>query len=113
MRQTTANAWGQLVKRIPGFAWVDLNAKQVAATIDNSRVVVEAEAQGYFILLMRIISSLVLYRLQQCNVYLNLGKDADSKHSPDAADAVGDERAAWIIQVWLAVEELNRISFLL
>ena len=60
---------------------------------------------------MRIISSLVLYRLQQCNVYLNLGKDADSKHSPDAADAVGDERAAWIIQVWLAVEELNRISF--
>ena len=56
---------------------------------------------------MRIISSLVLYRLQQCNVYLNLGKDADSKHSPDAADAVGDERAAWIIQVWLAVKELN------
>ena len=45
------------------------------------------------------------------NVYLNLGKDADSKHSPDAADAVGDERAAWIIQVWLAVEELDRISF--
>ena len=48
-----------------------------------------------------------MYRLQQCNVYLNLGKDADSKHSPDAADAVGDERAAWIIQVWLAVKDLN------
>ena len=52
-----------------------------------------------------------MYRLQQGNVYLNLGKDADSKHSPDAADAVGDERAAWIIQVWLAVEELDRILF--
>ena len=107
MRQTTANAWRQLVRRTSGSAWVDLNAKQVAATIDNSRIVVEAEAQGYFILLVKITSSLVLYRLQQCNVYLNLGKDADSKHSPDATDAVGDERAAWIIQVWLAVKELN------
>ena len=67
MRQTTANAWGQLVKRIPGFAWVDLNAKQVAATIDNSRVVVEAEPQGNFVLLMSITSSLVLYKCTSFN----------------------------------------------
>ena len=62
MRQTTANAWGQLVMRTSGFAWVDLNAKQVAATIDNSRVVVEAEPQGNFVLLMSITSSLELYK---------------------------------------------------
>ena len=65
MRQTTANAWGQKSRGYQVFAWVDLNAKQVAATIDNSRIVVEAEPKGNFVLLMSITSSLVLYRLQQ------------------------------------------------
>ena len=71
MRQTTANAWGQLVRRTSGVAWVDLNAKQVAATIDNSRVVVEAEPQGNFVLLMRITSSLVLYNRACCREVKN------------------------------------------
>ena len=35
----------------------------------------------------------------------DLCKDADSQHAPDAADAVGDERAARIVQAWLAVQQ--------
>ena len=35
----------------------------------------------------------------------DLCKDADSQHAPDATDAVGDERAAGIVQAWLAVQQ--------
>ena len=44
----------------------------------------------------------------------DLCKDADSQHAPDAADAVGDERAARIVQAWLAVQDIkHKISYTL
>ena len=38
----------------------------------------------------------------------DLSKNSDGKHSPDAADAVGYERAAGIVQARLTVQDARR-----